>query len=437
MTLKTLQYLKDSLIKILIYPTRDKYAYKVSKNDYLELLIVLRNVLSLNYILGFFLYQNLSTDYTDNMSDSKVYFTDMHTTLNDSLLNKLKRVIIAAGITDIDMEKKFVAIKMHFGEYGNLAFLRPNYAKVVADIVTEQGGIPFLTDCSTLYVGKRKNAVEHLDTANLNGFNPMTAGCQIIMGDGLKGTDDVELPVENGEYIKTAKIGRTIADADIIITLNHFKCHELTGFGGALKNLGMGCASRRGKMELHTSGKPTINTENCRGCMKCTTVCAQNAITITSKKAKMDLNKCVGCGRCIGVCPFDAITAQFDETMNIIDYKIVEYSKAIISGKPNFHISIMADISPYCDCHAENDLQIIPNVGMLASKDPVALDKACVDLAQKQPMIEGSRLYNNCNGKKPDDIFRCTNPGTDCNATFEHAERMKMGKGKYELIEVA
>ena len=369
-----------------------------------------------------------------HIETSKVYYTNMHTEVQDSLLDKFGRLIDAAGIGNIDTDKKFVAIKTHFGELGNLAFLRPNYSKVIADKISQNGGIPFLTDCSTLYAGKRKNAVEHLYAANLNGFNPMSTGCQIIIGDGLKGTDDIEIPIA-GDYIKTAKIGREICDADVIISLNHFKCHELTGFGGAIKNIGMGCASKRGKMELHTSGKPEVNEENCIGCRKCTEVCAHSAITV-SKKAFIDHNLCVGCGRCIGMCQSDAIETNMDEAMDIICCKIVEYAVALLDGRPNFHVSVIADVSPFCDCHKENDLPIIPNVGMLASFDPVALDKACVDLAQKQPMIVGSRLYINSNGVKPDDIFCCTHPNTKWQKTFEHAEKMRLGSAKYELIEI-
>jgi Uncharacterized Fe-S center protein len=369
------------------------------------------------------------------MAVSKVYFTDMHTELEESLLEKFRRLIEDAGIGSMDFEKKFVAIKTHFGELGNLAFLRPNYAKVVADTVSEMGGIPYLTDCNTLYAGKRKNAIEHLETASLNGFNSITAGCHTIIGDGLKGTDDVEIPVE-GKYIRTAKIGRAISDADIIISLNHFKCHELTGFGGAVKNIGMGCASRRGKMELHTSGKPSVREKRCKGCRKCLSVCAHSAITITEGKANIDHGKCVGCGRCIGMCGYDAISVNMDESLDVINYKIAEYAMAVLEGKPNFHVSVIADVSPFCDCHGENDLPIIPNVGMLASFDPVALDKACVDISQKQPMIAGSRLYVNAGGKKPDDIFKCTHPTTRWQATFEHAEKMGFGSSKYEIINV-
>ena len=171
------------------------------------------------------------------MEKSTVYFTDFRCPVGTSQLDKLKKLCIAAGVKDIDMEGKFVAIKMHFGELGNMAFLRPNYAKVVADLCKEQGGLPFLTDCNTLYPGSRKNALEHLDCANLNGFNTITTGCQIIIGDGLRGTDEIEVPVVNGEYCKTALIGHAIMDADIFISLSHFKGHEATGFGGALKKI--------------------------------------------------------------------------------------------------------------------------------------------------------------------------------------------------------
>ena len=162
------------------------------------------------------------------MEKSTVYFTDFRCKVGTSQLDKLKKLCIAAGIKDIDMDGKFVAIKMHFGELGNLAFLRPNYAKVVADLCKELGGMPFLTDCNTLYPGSRKNALEHMDCANLNGFNTITTGCQIIIGDGLRGTDDVEVPVANAEYCPTARIGRAVMDADVFISLTHFKGHEAT-----------------------------------------------------------------------------------------------------------------------------------------------------------------------------------------------------------------
>lgn len=190
------------------------------------------------------------------MEKSKVYFTSLRTSRKNNLLTKLKGLCIQAGMGEIDFKNKFTAIKIHFGEPGNLAYLRPNFAKVVADLVKELGGKVFLTDCNTLYVGRRKEALEHMDAAYENGYNPFMTGCQIIIGDGLKGADDVEVPVEGGEYIQTAKIGRAVMDADILISMTHFKGHENTGFGGTLKNIGMGCDPAGGKWKCIPVGNP-------------------------------------------------------------------------------------------------------------------------------------------------------------------------------------
>ena len=214
------------------------------------------------------------------MSKSKVYFTDFRTVLGVSLPAKLQKLIKLAGIQSIDMDNKFVAIKMHFGELGNLAYLRPNYAKAVADVIKESGGMPFLTDCNTLYPGSRKHALEHMDCANINGFNTVTTGCQIIIADGLRGTDDILVPVPNGVYCKEAYIGRAVMDADIVISLTHFK-----GFGGAIKNIGMGCGSRAGKMQQHNSGQPHVVTEKCKGCKRCAKECGSDAISYDGGKA--------------------------------------------------------------------------------------------------------------------------------------------------------
>ena len=189
---------------------------------------------------------------------SKVYWADLRTDYRENLPQKLTRLMKTAGMGQIDFEGKFTAIKLHFGEPGNLAFLRPNWAKTVADFVKERGGKPFLTDCNTLYVGGRKNALDHMDAAMLNGFSPLSTGCQIIIADGLKGNDEAEVPVRGGEYVEKARIGRAVMDADVFISLSHFKGHEEAGFGGTLKNIGMGCGSRAGKMEQHNAGKPHV-----------------------------------------------------------------------------------------------------------------------------------------------------------------------------------
>lgn len=365
------------------------------------------------------------------MTASKVYFTDMRCKVGTSLLDKLDKLIRAAGIEQIDFENKFTAIKLHFGEPGNLSFLRPNFAKTVADRVRASGGKPFLTDCNTLYVGRRKEALEHLTAANENGFSPLTTGCQIIIGDGLKGTDDVEVPVNGGTILKTAFIGRAIMDADIFISLNHFKGHELTGFGGAIKNIGMGCGSRAGKMAMHCNGKPSVDAEKCRGCRACTRYCAQGAIAITEHKAHIDHEKCVGCGRCIGVCNFSAIGSSIDANSNDVNRRMVEYAKAVVDGRPHFHISIVNQVSPCCDCHGENDAAVVPDIGMFASFDPVALDHACIDAVNAAPVIASSVLGQG--GHAHGDHFTCVHPTTNWRSQIEHAETIGLGNGDYEL----
>ena len=368
------------------------------------------------------------------MEKSKVYYTNFHTTFRENLPQKLARLIKTAGMMDqIDFQNKYAAIKIHFGELGNLSFLRPNYAKVVVDLVKSGGGKAFLTDCNTLYVGSRKNALDHLDTAYENGFSPFSTGCHVIIADGLKGTDETLVPI-NGEYIKEAKIGQAVMDADIFISLTHFKGHEGTGFGGALKNIGMGCGSRAGKMEMHNSGKPHVTEELCIGCHACEKICAHSAISFQEKKASIDHNNCVGCGRCIGVCPVDAVESDFDESNDILNCKIAEYTQAVLMDRPHFHISLVVDVSPNCDCHSENDIPIIPNVGMFASFDPVALDVACADAVNKQPVMAGSILEKL--GSHHHDHFHDTHPNTNWESSIEHAVKIGLGSDQYDLISI-
>jgi hypothetical protein len=359
-----------------------------------------------------------------------VHFTDMTARHGESLLSKLRKLVYDAGIGGIDMNKKFVAVKIHFGEPGNLSYLRANYVKVMVDIIREKGGYPFLTDCNTLYVGRRKDAIEHLDAAYENGFNPFATGCHTMIGDGLKGDDDIDIAIE-GECLKSAKIGRSIADADVIITMTHFKCHELMGIGGAIKNLGMGCASRRGKMELHSSNKPSVNEKKCKGCGYCITKCAHSAITMVNGKAR--INKlCVGCGHCIAACRFDAINVEMDQAIDILCKRTAEYAYASVLGKQHFHVSFVTDVSPACDCYGRNDIPIVADVGIFASFDPVAIDVACADAVNGQPVIKESILH----GKPSGDKFKAIYPITDWMIAVEHAEKMGMGEKKYSLREL-
>lgn len=375
------------------------------------------------------------------MEKAKVYFTDFRATPNQNLLQKLKKLIKTAGIEQIDFKDKYTAIKIHFGEPGNISYLRPNYAKAVVDVVKELGGKAFLTDCNTLYVGRRKNALDHLDAAYENGYNPFTTGCQIIIGDGLKGTDDVDVPVEGGEYIKKAKIGRAIMDADVFISLTHFKGHEMTGFGGAIKNIGMGCGSRAGKCDQHSSGKPHIDEELCRGCTRCQKECANGGLEFDETTRKMHVNQenCVGCGRCLGACNFDAIQFDNDAANALLNCRMAEYTKAVVDGRPCIHISLIVDVSPNCDCHGENDVPILPNIGMFVSKDPLALDQACVDACMAAKPLPGSQLARHLedpNFADHHDHFTNSAPESEWKSCLDHAQKIGLGTREYELIKM-
>ena len=374
------------------------------------------------------------------MEKSKVYYTTFKTTGQENLLQKLRRLMITAGMKEIDFTGKYAAIKIHFGEYGNLAFLRPNYAKVMADLVKECGGKPFLTDCNTLYVGSRKNALDHIETAYLNGFHPYATGCHVLIGDGLKGTDETLVPI-NGEYVKEAKIGAAVMDADIFLSLTHFKGHEMAGFGGALKNIGMGCGSRAGKMEMHNDGKPVVaDPDGCIGCGSCQRICAHEAPIIENGKARIDHDRCVGCGRCLAVCPKDVIQPSSGSSVKSLNCKMAEYSLAVCKGRPHFHVSLICDVSPNCDCHPENDIPIIPDVGMFASFDPVALDVACADAVNRMPVIDGSVLSDNLNEDvhhgEGHDHFHMTHPDTEWKSCIEHAVKIGLGNDEYELVTI-
>ncbi|MCQ2402482.1 MAG: DUF362 domain-containing protein [Lentisphaeria bacterium] len=376
------------------------------------------------------------------MEKAKVFFTNFRTrAYGEGLPGKLKRLAKSAGIGKINMDNKFVAIKMHFGELGNLSYLRPNYAKAVVDLVKELGGKPFLTDCNTMYPGYRKNAIEHLYCAWENGFTPLSVGCPVIIGDGLKGTDDIAVPVKGGEYTKAALIGRAVMDADVFISLTHFKGHEMAGFGGAIKNIGMGCGSRAGKKDMHSNGKPKINADECRGCRCCQRECANNGLVYheDSHKMSVDLNSCVGCGRCLGACNFDAISFSGYNAIPVMNAKMAEYTKAVVDGRDNFHISFVVDVSPYCDCHGENDAPILPNIGMFASFDPVALDQACADACLKAEPLRDSVLGDNMRKKgfaDHHDHFRNTTPESDWETQLIHGEKIGLGTRQYELVTV-
>lgn len=393
---------------------------------------------------------------------SPVYFTDLRASQTGNLLQKLERLAKKAGMEKIDFKDKFVAIKIHFGEYGNVAYIRPNYAAVIVKMIKDLGGKPFLTDSNTLYSGSRSNAVDHIHTAMVNGFNPIAVGCDVIIADGLRGTDERIVDV-GGTYCPEPKIGSAIAEADIVVSLTHFKGHEMAGFGGAIKNLGMGAGSVAGKQDMHATAQPKVNLEKCIGCRICEKGCAHDAIHVIDKKAQIDYNKCVGCGQCIAICKNEAAEMGSTESGEILNYKIAEYTKAVLKDKPHFHISFIMNVSPECDCWGHNDAAVVPDLGMAASFDPVALDQACADLVNAAPILrtdnmlsekqkgltlvptpeneeahhshEHSHTYH-CQKSEQTDKFHLLHPNTNWQAGLRYCEEIGVGTRQYELVRV-
>lgn len=370
------------------------------------------------------------------MDRSKVYFTNLRTRPFQNLLKKLEILITKAGIEKIDFDHRLVAIKIHFGEPGNLAYLRPNYAATIVKFLKARKAVPFLTDCNTLYSGRRSNAPTHLDSAFENGYNPIATGCPVIIADGIKGTEFREIEL-GFDLCHSAKIGSAIADADIIISMNHFKGHELTGFGGALKNLGMGCASVGGKLFLHSGSSPEIYEKNCTGCRVCEKYCAHDAIKVgEDKKAHIDYSKCVGCGQCVAVCQYDASRVVWQNSSENACKKITEYAFATVKDKPAFHINFIMNVSPECDCWDSNDYPLIPDLGIAASFDPVALDKASADLVIAAPALPGSKISDGHDhgALRGEDKFKLSHPDTFWQAGIEHGVKIGLGNDDYELI---
>src|SRR6056297_343360 len=296
---------------------------------------------------------------------SKVFFTNFKTKAGLSLLQKFETLLDKGGFRDSYESEKLIALKLHFGEYGNLAYIRPNYIRVVVDMIKEKGANPFLTDANTLYKGTRSNAIDHLETAEINGFARSVVGAPLIIADGLRGSDEVKVPID-GEFIKEAKIGAAIAHADTVISISHFKGHEQAGFGGAIKNVGMGSASRAGKMEQHSSSKPKVRKEKCVRCMLCARNCPVDAITVDDY-AVIDYDKCIGCGQCVAMCNFGAMVPVWNEGAENLCKKMAEYTLAVLKNKKHFHISFINNISPNCDCWDSNDIPIAPDIGIAVS----------------------------------------------------------------------
>jgi len=365
--------------------------------------------------------------------NSKVYFADMRASQKENMFAKIERIMFCCSIDERISRDDLVAVKVHFGEKGNHSFIRPVFVRRVVEVIKACGGRPFLTDSSTLYPGERKEAISALTCAIENGFAYAVVGAPLIMSDGLRGHTSVEVDI-NGEKLNKVSVGAEIVEADALVVLSHFKCHELTGFGGALKNTGMGCASREGKMEQHSTIAPRIAVRYCDACGQCLKACAHGAIMVGEENSSIDVRKCVGCGRCITICPRNAINIQWNEAGPSVMRKMCEYAAGVLKGKEKktVFMNFITQVSPDCDCYGHSDAPIVPDIGICAATDPVAIDQACVDLVNS---AEGNRESALQSGVNPGgDKFRGAHPGAEWEVQLEHGEKMGLGNRRYQLV---
>jgi len=370
---------------------------------------------------------------------STVYLADLSEDRNKNIFHKLSALIQVFNPALIFKPKDLVAVKLHFGEAGNTSHVRPQYVRRVVDHLKELGAKPFLTDTNTLYVGTRTEAHSHLATAFDHGFTREVTGAPVIIADGLRGNSQVDVPI-GGRNVKEAHIAADIHNADGLVVLTHFKGHELAGFGGALKNIGMGCASRQGKLDQHSNISPKVAKKKCVGCGECQVWCRGDAITYVgegkSRKAQINPENCVGCAECILACPQGAIQVQWNESIPVFMEKLVEYAGAVLDRKKGktLFVTFVTDVSPLCDCYPFSDQAIIPDVGVLASVDPVAIDRAAVDLVTGAP---GNPLSKLGEAAAPgQDKFKALFPHIDWEHQLTYAQELGLGTTEYELVHI-
>jgi uncharacterized Fe-S center protein len=363
---------------------------------------------------------------------SPVYFINLRATMKENLLTKLGRLMSTAGLETAVNQRDLVAVKLHFGELGNAAFIRPIYIRKIVEAIRAIGGAPFLTDANTLYAGTRSDSPHHLTTAIQNGFAYPVVDAPLIIADGLRGRSETAVPVGLKNF-QEAYIGTDIVEAVALVSVAHFKGHELSGFGGTIKNLGMGCASRRGKLAQHSNLSPKVKAKKCIGCGDCEDHCSQGALALVDEKAVIDTEKCIGCGECILICAQEAIQIQWNQAIPTFMENMVEYTVAVLKGKEDksLFINFITNVSPACDCYPMNDAPLVRDIGILASKDPVAIDQAAMDLINQEPALADSCLKTNTG--PGEDKFIGLYPKVEWWIQLEYAEKIGLGHREYEL----
>ena len=391
------------------------------------------------------------------MKPQKIYF--MHAramNLETSMAAKGVWLFEKAGLDKCFEPGDSVAVKLHMGEYFNTAYLRPVLVRAIVDKIKEYGGKPFVTDTTTLpyheYIN-RVTAKDHLFTAAMNGFTNESMGCPIIIADGAIGTDDVRIDLPEGFVLQEQYIAREIADADAVIVLSHFKGHPIATFGGAIKNIGVGCASKRGKYNVHLGKHPTygvqksgFNPKLCKGeaCKKafyCKNACPEGAITLTKDSIKWDRDKCKGCTchmlKTLSCGVFTLPDGYFEVTSAAIADSALALMKLEGKGKVGF-INFAIDITPWCDCVPFSDSPMLPNIGVFAGLDPVAIDQACLDKATEISAIPNSQADEYGVGKAGDEKFTIASSlmGINVHIQLKVGEKIGLGTRNYELLEI-
>jgi uncharacterized Fe-S center protein len=378
----------------------------------------------------------METDRPDGAS-ATVWFADLRGTTKQNILAKLERLLALAGLEDKVARKQLVAVKIHFGELGNTAYVRPVYVRRIVERVRATGARPFLVDTNTLYVGSRGESASHYETAIANGFDWSAVGAPVVIGGGLRGNRCVPVRVDLHHY-REVEIAPEIADADAIIGVTHFKGHEMSGFGGTLKNFGMGAASRQGKLSMHSTAGPHVKDGACTACHSCLRWCAFGAMKVRAedRTVRIDPELCKGCGACLPTCPAGAIQVDWNQELRGMQERMVEHASGAIAPKRGraIFLNFLLSVSPLCDCYPFADAPLVPDVGILASTDPVAIDQASADLVNAQP---GHPLSAHAAQLGPGtDKFRAAAPRVDWGVQLEYGERIGLGRRAYELVKV-